>query len=137
MVKAAVRRTIGRMVFELTRGEEKTTRTIDVPYAKTDTSQAEIQTAVNDVNYDFVVNAQNNFDTFIQPAAWRDTNDTEEQWTSTGFYYEVVETITTQITPTNSPDNREVLEQSEEQRSEEPQGDERRGDENQQGEWNG
>lgn len=125
-IEAAVRKTIGRMVFELTRDDEQTTRTIDIPYAKTDTTSADIQAAVNNARNVFVTGrATNGYDTFIQPAAWRDTNETEEQWTTTGFYYEIVETITTQITPTN---NREAVEQ--EQRSDEPQGEERRGDEN-------
>lgn len=96
MVDAAVRKITGRLVFDLERGEEKTARTIEVPYAKTDATSQEIQSAVNAAYNTFV--GSSDYNVFIQPASWRDTNDTEEQWTTRNVSYEVVETITTRIT---------------------------------------
>lgn len=97
MVESAVRKFVGRLVFDLERGEEKTTRTIEIPYAKTDATSQEIQDDVNNA-YSIFVPSSGGLNTFIQPASWRDTNDTEEQWTTTNLSYEVVETITTRIT---------------------------------------
>lgn len=89
-------KTTGRLIFSLQRGDEATTRTIDVPYPKTDAES--LQTAVNEANARFTTstNAQN---LIIQPAIWRDSNDTEAQWTTTGVSYEIVTTTTTPVTP--------------------------------------
>jgi len=89
-------KTTGRLIFTLQRGDEETTRTIDIPFPKTDAEN--LQTAVNEANTRFTTSnlAQN---LIVQPATWRDNNDTEAQWTTTGVSYEIVTTTTTPITP--------------------------------------
>ncbi len=86
----------GRVVFDLTRGNETTTRSIDVAYPMYDMADQEsIQAAVDTLNTKFT-SSENSANIFIQPANWRDTNRTEETWTTTGVRYEM---ITTSITP--------------------------------------
>ena len=86
----------GRVVFDLTRGNETTTRSIDVAYPMYDMADQEsIQAAVDALNTKYT-SAENSANIFIQPANWRDTNRTEETWTTTGVHYEM---ITTSITP--------------------------------------
>ena len=91
-------KTVGRLIFDLQRGDETTSRSIDIPYPKTDDT-AELQTLVNTANAEYVTAATAYMNVFVQPASWRDTNTAEEQWTTTGVRYEIVETTTTPITP--------------------------------------
>lgn len=91
-------KTTGRLIFELERGDEKTTRSLDVPYPKTDLESTELQEAVNNMNKQFT-SAENSMNIFIQPANWRDANIAEEQWTTTRVSYEIVVTTTTPIEP--------------------------------------
>ena len=93
-------KTTGRVVFELVRNGETTTRQIEIPYAKNDAEA--VQSYVNTLNSTFT-NAETSggnasMNLAIQPANWRDTNVVEEQWTTTGVHYEIV---TTSITPVN------------------------------------
>lgn len=92
-------KTVGRLIFDLERGEEKTTRTLDIPYPKTEDEN--LQTYVNETNAVFSSNT-NLMNTFIQPANWRDTNVIENQWMTTRVSYEIVTTSTTPITPESS-----------------------------------
>lgn len=117
-IEAAVRKTVGRVIFDLERGEERTTRTIDIAYAKTDTTSADIQSSVNLFNTTFT-SLSNGLNVFVQPASWRDTNDTEEQWTTTKVSYEIVETITQQITPGNNRADNQLEDNHEENKQEE------------------
>lgn len=89
-------KTTGRLIFTLQRGEEETTRSIDVPFPKTDAEN--LQTAVNEANTRFTSSTQAQ-NLVIQPATWRDTNSQEEQWTTVGVSYEIVTTTTTPVTP--------------------------------------
>ncbi len=94
-------RTVGRLIFNLRRGDEETTRTIDIAYPITDPEDPQtLQNAVNAANTTYT---SGTMALFIQPANWRDSNATEEQWTTTGVHYEIVTTVTRPITPdTNS-----------------------------------
>ena len=91
-------KTIGRWVFDLERGEDTTTRTIEIPYPITDTSTEEIQTKVNVLNNEYT-SSQYNLNIFIQPANWRDANIAEEQWVTKRVRYEVVTTTISPVTP--------------------------------------
>lgn len=84
-------KTVGRLVFELARDGETTSRNIDIPYPVTDETQA--QSAINNINADFVGGV------IIQPANWRDEDVDENNWTTTAVRYEIVTTATTPITP--------------------------------------
>ena len=95
-VKVTTIKTVGRLVFNLTRDGETTTRQIEIPYAEDD-SQA-VQEFVNQTNATFT-NTENNMNYAIQPANWRDNNDVEAQWTTTGVRYEIVTTSTTPVEP--------------------------------------
>lgn len=99
-------KTAGRLIWSLERGEEKTTRSIEVPFAKVNTTDQEamasLQTAVNDINSSFSETAWN---LFMQPANWRDTNTSEEQWATTNISYEIVTTTVTPIEPDNNQSN--------------------------------
>lgn len=106
----------GRWVFDLERGEETTTRTIDIPYPNTDTSSTELQDAINQMNTEYTSD-QYKMNVFIQPANWRDTNIAEEQWVTKGVHYEVV---TTTISPL-MPDTPETLGSAQEAQQEEHQ----------------
>lgn len=98
----SVTKLTGKLVFDLERGEDKTTRTIEVPNAITDTVSEEsissLQAAINTMNNDFAVSGGAN-SYFIQPANWRDTNVAEEQWKTVGVRYEVSSVTTTAIEP--------------------------------------
>jgi len=89
-------KTTGRLIFTLQRDDETTTRAIDVPFPKTNAEN--LQTAVNEANARFT-NSNLSQNLVIQPATWRDNNDAEAQWTTTGVSYEIVTTTTTPITP--------------------------------------
>lgn len=89
-------KTTGRLVFELSRDGEKTTRNIEVPYPISDTNS--LQAAVNQANATFT-NEQSQMQYAIQPANWRDSNIAEEQWTTERVYYEYVQTLTRPIEP--------------------------------------
>lgn len=97
-VGISVTKVVGRLIFDLRRDEDETTRSIDIPFPKTEVSSEELQTAVNTANTTFT-DSSNAMNTFIQPANWRDTNTAEEQWTTTGVRYEIVSTTTTPIEP--------------------------------------
>jgi len=96
----SITKNTGRMVFELTRDGESTTRVIEVPYAKTDTTDPDLQTAV-DTAASIYTSSANSMNLNIQPANWRDSNVAEEQWTTVGFRYEIVSTTITPIEPEN------------------------------------
>lgn len=93
-------RTTARLVFDLSRNGETTTRTIDIPSPLTDTSEGEaltrIQTAVNNAKTRYVDSSMN---TFIQTANWRDTNISDEQWRTIGLRYEIITTTTQVVEP--------------------------------------
>jgi len=91
-------KTTGRLVFELERGGDNTTRTIEIPGPLTDTTGDTVQNAVNTINTNFT-NSENQMNTFIQPANWRDTNASELQWTTKRVYYEIVTTTTRPVEP--------------------------------------
>lgn len=97
-VGISVTKVVGRLIFDLRRDEDEITRSIDIPFPKTEVSSEELQTAVNTANTTFT-DSSNAMNTFIQPANWRDTNTAEEQWTTTGVRYEIVSTTTTPIEP--------------------------------------
>lgn len=96
-------RNVGRLVFDLTRNGESTTRIIEVPYARTDTTDTTIQDAVNTAAAIYT-SPTNGMNLNIQPANWRDSNVAEEQWTTVGFRYEIVSTT---ITPIEADSNQE------------------------------
>lgn len=85
----------GRLIFDLQRGDETTTRTIDIPYPKATDAEG-IQDLVNSTKSTYT-NEGNR--TFIQPSNWRDANLSEEQWTTVGVRYEYVTTVTNEVTP--------------------------------------
>lgn len=89
-------RTTGRLVFELTRDGEQTTRAMDIAFPSDDADA--IQAQVNAANATFT-EASNSFNVFVQPANWRDTASSEAQWTTTRVYYESIQTITRPINP--------------------------------------
>ena len=89
-------KTVGRLVFDLSRGEDVTTRTVDIAYPKTDTESEELQTLVNTTKTKYT---SANYNILIQPANWRDTKISEDAWTTTNVRYEVVVTSVTPVTP--------------------------------------
>lgn len=92
----------GRVVFDLVRGNETTTRSIEVAYPMYDMADQEsIQAAVDALNAKYT-SSENSANIFIQPANWRDTNRTEETWTTTGVHYEMITTSITPFDPTPS-----------------------------------
>ena len=93
-------KTTGKLIFELERDEEKTTRSIDVPFPKTDTSSETLQSAIDSINTAFTTASSVAANYIVQPANWRDTNTTEEQWTTTRVYYEITTTSSTPVEPT-------------------------------------
>ena len=98
-VGVSTTKTVGRLIFDLVRGEETTTRTIEIPEAITDTTTDDtVQNAVNAANAAFT-NSENQMNVAIQPANWRDTATTEAQWTTTRVHYEVVTTMTIPVEP--------------------------------------
>ena len=86
----------GRLIFDLVRDGETTSRAIEIPYSKQENEF--LQTAVNQADSIFA-SSTGNMNLFIQPANWRDSNDVEEQWTTTGVRYELISTTTTPIEP--------------------------------------
>lgn len=95
-------KTTGRLIFDLERDGETTTRTLDIPFAKDSTAE-NLQTYVNNVNYAFTKEDTFRTNMIIQPANWRDTNTAEEQWITKGVHYEIVRTSTTPIDPDIEP----------------------------------
>lgn len=92
-------KTVGRVIVHLERGEDTTTRTLDVAYPKTEDGEGvDLQALVDTINSTLTSTGMKYF---IQPANWRDTNVQEEQWTTTLAEYEIVTTSTTPITPSN------------------------------------
>lgn len=92
-------RTTGKVIFSLQRGEETTTRSIDIPYPKTDAESVESIVSALNTTFTSSANAQN---LLIQPASWRDDNVSENSWTTTGLIYEITTTTTTPVTPESS-----------------------------------
>lgn len=91
--------TYGRWTFDLERDDEKTTRTISIPNPKDPVQDEQaIQDAVDNLNAS-IASGQGTWDSFIQPANWRDNNVTEEQWTTTKATYEVISTSKTPFEP--------------------------------------
>lgn len=86
----------GRLIFALRRGDEETSRSIDIPFPINDPDAEGLQDKINSANTLFTGAAMN---TFVQPTTWRDNNLAEAQWTTTGVYYEITELSTTPITP--------------------------------------
>lgn len=90
--------TTGRLVFDLVRGADTTTRAIDIPFPLIDSTSQDLQNLVNQANTTYT-NTEYSMNKFVQPAGWRDTNVSEEQWTTTGVHYEIVTVTTTPVTP--------------------------------------
>lgn len=118
-------KTSGRLVFDLRRGEDETTRTVDIPNPITDPEN--VQAAVNTAQAEFTTST-GRVNTFIQPANWRDADVSEEQWITTGLHYEIVTTMITPVEPDEAPtvaggrsDEAQAEERSQEERNE-PQG---------------
>lgn len=90
--------TVARWIFTLQRGDEQTTRTINVPNPKT--GEEDLQTILDTVAQNIVgqsaVAARGN--KIIQPSNWRDSNTTEEEWTTTDVKLEIVSTSVTPYT---------------------------------------
>lgn len=122
-------KTVGRLVFDLERGTEKTSRQIDMANPIVDPEN--VQAAVNAANATYT-NATNQMNTFIQPANWRDSNVTEQQWTTTGLRYEIV---TTAITPVEPDEVVSAKMANEEEQHEQEQNDQQQNAP--QGEWQG
>lgn len=91
-----VTRITGRLVFELQRGNDTTTRSIDIPYPISDVES--LQAAVDAASAIYTSEA-NQMNIFVQPSTWRDTNSSEESWTTTGLYYEKITTTTSRVEP--------------------------------------
>lgn len=100
-VGATTIRTVGRLLFDLERTNveteelEKTTRSIEVPYP---IPAENAQSAVDSIHSAFTTGANTKY--LIQPATWRDDNELDEQWQTTRVSYEIVETRTTPVNPT-------------------------------------
>jgi len=88
--------TTGRLIFDLERNGEKTTKVLEITSPITDA--AALQTAVNTANSVFT-NAENYMNIFIQPSTWRDDGGTETNWTTTGVRYEQITITTRPIEP--------------------------------------
>lgn len=89
-------KTVCRLVFDLERDEETTSRSIEIPYGLTEDSSAALQQAINATNTKYTSSSYN---VMIQPANWRDNNIAEEQWVTKGVRYEISTVTTTPITP--------------------------------------
>lgn len=87
-------KTTGRLVFELARDDERTTRSVEIPYPIDDVDS--LQAAVNAAN-SLYTDSTKQMNIFIQPSTWRDTNASEESWATTEVYYEKVTTTTSRI----------------------------------------
>lgn len=100
-VMTSITRETGRLIFNLQRDEETTTRAIDIPFPIVDTTQEgileQLQTAINNVNASMTA-ADNEMNHFMQPANWRDDDQNEPTWVTTSVHYEIVKTTTTPIT---------------------------------------
>lgn len=131
-------KTTGRLVFDLKRGEEETTRTIDIPNPITDTTT--VQTAVNAANERFT-NTAVNMNVFIQPANWRDAGILEEQWVTQGVHYEIVTTTITPVEPDEVVSATMANEEQQQERDERGEQHEQEQNDQQQGqpqgEWQG
>lgn len=118
-------KTVGRLIFDLQRGEEETSRSIEIPYPLTDGTSSDLQNAVNTAN-GIYASSVNGMNLLVQPANWRDTNLTEEQWTTTGVHYEIVETTTTPVMPApvtlGSAQESEVQQEHQQEHQQEQQG---------------
>lgn len=99
-VGTTVIKTTGKLIFELERDDEKTTRSIDVPFPKTDTTSETLQAAVDSINTAFTADDSLASNLIVQPANWRDSNTQEEQWTTKRVYYEITTTSSTPVEPT-------------------------------------
>lgn len=97
-VGTSITKSSGRIIFDLVRDGETTTRVIEVPFPLTDSSSEAIQTAVNTADSLFT-SSDNYQNVYMQPSNWRDNNLAEEQWTTTGVHYEIITTTTTPIEP--------------------------------------
>lgn len=91
-----VTKVTGRLVFELSRDDERTTRSIEIPYPIE--NNASLQSAVDAANA-LYTNSSEQMNLFVQPSTWRDTNSSEESWATTGVYYEKVTTTTSRVEP--------------------------------------
>lgn len=122
-------KTSGRLIFDLVRDGERTSRTLEFPNPVTDLEALQISVNRADSIY---TSGEQGMNLLMQPANWRDTNVVEEQWTTVGVHYEVVQTAITPIEPDEAPTVAGG-------RSEEAQADERsQQDEGQpQGQWQG
>ena len=89
--------TTGRLVFDLVRGADTTTRVIDVPFPLIDSTSQDLQNLVNQTNATYT-STTSSMNKFVQPAGWRDQNVSEEQWETTGVRYEIVTVTTTPVT---------------------------------------
>ena len=96
MIGTDIIKTTGKVVFSLQRGDETTTRTVDVPYPKTDAES--VESIVSALNTTFTSSTQGQ-NLLIQPANWRDDNVEEKAWTTTGLVYEITTTTTTPVSP--------------------------------------
>lgn len=86
----------GKLIVTLQRGDEITERTINMPFPVIDDEQA--QTMIATANASLTAST-GGINKLLQPVGWRDTNATEEEWTTTGVRYEIIITETTPIIP--------------------------------------
>lgn len=96
-VQTTTVKTVGRLIFELERGEEQTARSIDIPFPRVDVQG--LQTIIDQINSRFT-SATEAMNVFVQPSSWRDEQAEEDQWRTVNVRYEIIETATTPITPT-------------------------------------
>lgn len=90
-------KTVGRLVFDLQRDEETTTRTIDLPQPLMNQELA--QQRLDQLKPNFVDNVNGKL--IIQPANWRDDDvSNSDPWTTMAMRYEIIETAVTPIIPT-------------------------------------
>lgn len=132
-------KTTGRLVFELERDEEQTTRTLEIPNPLL--TPEDVQAAINETNTRFT-SATDQMNVFMQPANWRDTNVAELQWTTKKVHYEIVQTVTTPIEPDEVLSATMANEEQQQERDErgeqhEQEQNDQQQNEQPQGEWQG
>lgn len=132
-------KTTGRLIFDLERGDETTTRAIDIPHPVVDAEA--VQTAVNSA--ESVLTSSTNFaNLFIQPANWRDNDRQEMQWRTTHVHYEIVTTSITPVEPDEVLSATMANEEQQQERDErgeqhEQEQNDQQQNEQPQGEWQG
>lgn len=131
-------KTIGRLIFDLQRGAEETTRYIEIsnPISNDDPN---LQAAINRADSIFS-SETDKMNLLMQPVNWRDTNVQEQQWVTKGVHYESIMTVTTPIEPDevlSATMANEEQQQERDERGEQHEQEQQQNEGQPQGEWQG